>query len=170
MEPCSDTWSSAPGQASAANGVPSPLRCHRLTEALCVSLSLGSGPSWSSPTPGFPQGDPHDAQMSHPLSTSPAGLEPRATPGPLTSITLSAAVAPGAVAPAEAGPGGAPGQVVLVAHTRVGLLADELCRRVLVGPTGFAPQPSYRPWARGAPYWPQRPSPTHHAHLNDQGL
>lgn len=44
----------------------------------------------------------------------------------LTSAALSAAVAPGAVAPAEAGPGGAQGQVVLVAHSGVGLLADEL--------------------------------------------
>lgn len=46
--------------------------------------------------------------------------------GLATSSTVHAAGAPRAVAPAEAGPGIALGQVELVVHAGIGLLADEL--------------------------------------------
>ena len=99
------------------------LRCH-LGEAFFGALSLeGGGPFMESPTPGFPPGDPQDMQMSHVRVRLPGAA--------LTSTALGAAVTPRAVAPVEAGPGAAQGQVVLVAHAWIGLLAEELCGRVL---------------------------------------
>lgn len=92
-----------------------------------------------SPSPGFPPRAPTTCRW-------------------LTSTALGAAVTPRAVAPAEAGPGAAQGQVVLVAHARVGLLAEELGRRVLAE---ACPPPGPSPSASGGLGAP---------HLDDQGL
>lgn len=155
MEPFSDTWSLALGPPSTAKGIPCPRRCHCLQEALWFTW-LRWGPFIESPHSWVsPRWPPVTCRCCIYLSTShprlaPAGERqalhtatrpPHPQAAALTSTTFSAAVTPRAVAPAEAGPGGAQGQVVLKAHARVGLLADELCRRVPTeaGRQGAAP-------------------------------
>lgn len=109
------------------------------------------------PTPGLLWGDPITCRCLIHLPSSPTGcLFPWATA--LTSSTVHAAGAPRAVAPAEAGPGIALGQVELVVHAGIGLLADELGRRVLVEacPPVGCPCPTALPLvsAQRHPLWP----------------